>query len=137
MNTLARWRLVLGRFADKQLTAPLSDHEKRMEAALDFLYAREYKGRGVRDRQQAGTLDPSQLNVPSWLGEVRELFPREVVEGLLDINRGISSLRLLKILCTLVARRLRELDDKIIGWYMLAGGSGSWSAAHGTGPVVG
>jgi Mg-chelatase subunit ChlD len=51
-----------------------------MEAALDFLYSREYKGRGVRDRQQAGSLDPSQLNVPSWLGEVRDLFPKDVVE---------------------------------------------------------
>lgn len=51
-----------------------------MEAALDFLYSREYEGRGVRDRQQAGTLDPSQLSVPSWLSEVRELFPRDTVE---------------------------------------------------------
>ena len=56
MNTLARWRLVLGRFAEKQLPAPLSGREARMEAALDFLYSREYKGRGVRDRQQAGSL---------------------------------------------------------------------------------
>jgi Mg-chelatase subunit ChlD len=54
-----------------------------MEAALDFLYSREYKGRGVRDRPQAGSpgsLDPSQLNVPTWLGEVRDLFPKDVVE---------------------------------------------------------
>jgi Mg-chelatase subunit ChlD len=80
MNTHARWRLVLGRFAEKQLAAPLAARETRMEAALDFLYSREYKGRGVRDRQQAGSLAPSQLNVPTWLGEVRELFPREVVE---------------------------------------------------------
>jgi Mg-chelatase subunit ChlD len=51
-----------------------------MEAALDFLYSREYKGRGVRDRPREGTLDPSQISVPAWLGEVRELFPRDVVE---------------------------------------------------------
>lgn len=80
MNTLPRWRLILGRFAEKQLPGTLSAHDARREAALDFLYSREYKGRGVRDRQQTGSLDPSQLNVPSWLGEVRELFPREVVE---------------------------------------------------------
>ena len=80
MNTLARWRLVLGRFAEKPLNAPLSARQARMEAALDFLYSREYKGRGVRGRDQAGSLDPTQLNVPAWLGEVRDLFPRDVVE---------------------------------------------------------
>ncbi len=80
MSTLSRWRLVLGRFAENQLPGSLSSRDARMEAALDFLYSREYKGRGVRDRQQGGTLDPSQLTVPGWLGEVRELFPRDVVE---------------------------------------------------------
>ena len=80
MNTLTRWRLVLGRFAEKKLTAPMSTREGRMEAALDYLYSREYKGRGVRDRNQPGSLDPSQINIPTWLGEVRELFPRETVE---------------------------------------------------------
>src|SRR4051812_30600036 len=34
-----------------------------------------------RARSPAGwSLDPSQLNVPTWLGEVRDLFPRDVVE---------------------------------------------------------
>ena len=30
-----------------------------------------------------------------------------------------------EILCNLVATRLRELDDKIIGWFILAGGAGA------------
>src|SRR5260370_138121 len=47
---MTRWRLVLGRFAEKQLQGPLSAREARMEAALDFLYSREYNGRGVRKR---------------------------------------------------------------------------------------
>ena len=55
-------------------------------------------------------------------GAVVLAIPREVLNGILDINRSVSSLRLLKILCMLVARRLRELDDKIIGWFILAGG---------------
>jgi Mg-chelatase subunit ChlD len=80
MNTQTRWRLVLGRFAEKRLAVPMSARDARMEAALDYLYSREYRGRGVRDRNQAGSLDPSQINVPTWLGEVRELFPRETVE---------------------------------------------------------
>lgn len=80
MSTLSRWRLVLGRFSEQRIRTPRSTRDARVEAALDFLYSREYQGRGVRDRQAAGTLDPSQLNLPAWLGEVRELFPRDVVE---------------------------------------------------------
>lgn len=84
MNTQTRWRLVLGRFAEKRLSAPMSARAARMEAALDYLYSREYKGRGVRDGDKPGgregSLDPSQINIPTWLGEVRELFPRETVE---------------------------------------------------------
>ncbi len=45
-----------------------------------------------------------------------------VLAGLLDIEK-ISSLRLLKVLCRNVAKRLRVLDEKIVGWYMLSGGS--------------
>ena len=41
-----------------------------------LLYSREYKGRGVRQDPKLGpgSLDPSQLNVPKWLSEVRELL---------------------------------------------------------------
>jgi Mg-chelatase subunit ChlD len=80
MNSLTRWRLVLGRFASQQLREPLSRREGRMEAALDHLYSREHRGRGVRCRDGTGGLDPSQLTIPQWLSEVRELFPKEVVE---------------------------------------------------------
>jgi hypothetical protein len=47
-----------------------------------------------------------------------------VVEGLLDMKK-LSSLRLLKILCALVAKRLREVDDKLVGWHILAAGGGT------------
>ncbi len=58
----------------------LSPTQQRLETALDYLYSREYSGRGVRERGAAGSLDPSQLSVPKWLGEVRTLFPKETVE---------------------------------------------------------
>lgn len=59
-------------------------------------------------------------------GAVVLVISREVLEGILDIHK-LSSIRLLTILCNLVASRLRELDDKIIGWFIIAGGSGiSW-----------
>ena len=56
---------------------------ERMDRVLDYLYGREYAGRGVRaDRspdRSAGSED-SVLAVPDWLEHVRELFPRETVE---------------------------------------------------------
>jgi hypothetical protein len=39
--------------------------------------------------------------------------------------KKLSSLRLLKILCSLVAKRLREVDDKLVGWHILAAGGGA------------
>lgn len=56
-------------------------------------------------------------------GAVVLAIPRDVLRGILDI-RKVSSLRLLKILCQMVAERLREIDDKIVGWFILAGGQG-------------
>ncbi len=77
-HSMQRWRLVLGHFAQKGLGVSLDSKAQRMEQALDFLYGREYQGRGVRP--SAGTLDPSQLTVPTWLHAVRELFPNETAE---------------------------------------------------------
>src|SRR4030095_8079540 len=83
-QTLARWRLVLGKYARYLLPAVMTVQQQRIENALDFLYSREYRNRGVRDQQEEtgkreGTLDPTQLTVPQWLSEVRELFPKETV----------------------------------------------------------
>jgi Mg-chelatase subunit ChlD len=82
--TLARWRLVLGKYARDRIDVGMSAEQQRIENALDFLYSREYRGRGVRDADQlngprGASLDPSQLTVPHWLSEVRELFPKETV----------------------------------------------------------
>jgi Mg-chelatase subunit ChlD len=82
--TLARWRLILGKYARDQIDIGMSLEQQRIENALDFLYSREYQGRGVRGEQdlsgprEAG-LEPTQLTVPHWLSEVRELFPQETV----------------------------------------------------------
>lgn len=57
-------------------------------------------------------------------GAVVLAIPGEVLSGILDIGKP-SSLPLLKLLCALVAKRLRELDDKIVGWFILAGGGGA------------
>jgi Mg-chelatase subunit ChlD len=85
---LLRWRYILGRYAEHQLPCSMSSEQLRMEQALDFLYGREYADRGVRPsgkggsstEKQPGSLDPSQLTIPSWVATVRELFPQETVE---------------------------------------------------------
>lgn len=81
--TLARWRLVLGKYAKERIHASMSAEQLRIENALDFLYSREYQGRGVRGEEDGnrseGSLDPSQLTVPRWLSEIRELFPKDTV----------------------------------------------------------
>ncbi len=48
-------------------------------------------------------------------------IPRDVVDGLLNIER-VSSLRLLRLLCSMVALRLRESNGKLLGWYLLSAG---------------
>jgi uncharacterized protein with von Willebrand factor type A (vWA) domain len=60
----------------------LSGDQQRMADALELLYSREYQGRGVRQdtRLGPGSLDPSQLSVPQWLSEIRELFPKSTCE---------------------------------------------------------
>ncbi len=82
-TVLARWRLVLGRYAQRHLPNALSPGQKRMADALDFLYQREYGGRGVRpsskDKRQ-GSLDATQLTAATWLTEARNLFPRQTLE---------------------------------------------------------
>ena len=82
MNSLDRWRLVLGRYADRRLPqgGGAGAGYARMDRALDYLYGREYKGRGLRQEPGSGSLDPSQLTLVNWLNEVRELFPQDTVE---------------------------------------------------------
>ncbi len=47
----------------------------------------------------------------------------EVLEGILDIEK-VSSLRLLRLLCRLIAKRLRQIDDKLVGWHIFEAGAG-------------
>ena len=81
-SNLTRWRLVLGKYAQPRMPKQLTGDDARMALALEQLYGREYQGRGVRQdrRLGPGSLDPSQLNVPTWLREVRELFPKATCE---------------------------------------------------------
>ncbi|MDA2668829.1 MULTISPECIES: VWA domain-containing protein [Bacillus] len=73
--SLNRWRLVLGKHADDQITFQEEEPAYReMDEMLDFLYERE------RGEERGGSLEPSQLTVPTWISKVRELFPKETIE---------------------------------------------------------
>lgn len=82
-DALRRWRLVLGKYSNNALNHSLDGASQRADRALDYLYSREYSGRGLRPEggpRGPGSLDASQLTVPHWLNEVRELFPRDAAE---------------------------------------------------------
>jgi Mg-chelatase subunit ChlD len=58
-----------------------------MDGLLEFLYQRAYEGRqsdvggsGPASQGSTGGQGPSQLTVPDWLGQVRDLFPQSVSE---------------------------------------------------------
>lgn len=81
--SVARWRLILGHYSEARLQDALDRQGTRVDRALDYLYGREYEGRGVRPdgpRARAGGLGPSWLTVPRWLSEVRKLFPQSAIE---------------------------------------------------------
>lgn len=88
------------------------------EEALAFLERGDYFGEMALIDKQPRSADAKA----GGGGAVVLAIPGHVLEGILDIHR-VSSLRLLRVLCAMVARRLRELDDKIAGWFMLAGGA--------------
>ncbi|MBM9502819.1 VWA domain-containing protein [Leptospira sp. 201903071] len=78
IGILVRWRLILGKNSKQSLGDPnLSEDQKRMEQAVEYLYGREYgKDRNTR----TGGLEESNLTVPRWINEIHELFPKKTIE---------------------------------------------------------
>lgn len=81
-TNIRRWRLALGRYAQERLGG-LDGIGSKMDQSLDYLYGREYEGRGI-DRGRGGSLDPSQMRAIKWLNGARDLFPQSVFETLQD-----------------------------------------------------
>ncbi|MAM08884.1 MAG: VWA containing CoxE family protein [Rhizobiaceae bacterium] len=94
-HSLRRWRLALGRFSENQLStcmgggACLSGQDARMDHALDHVYGRAYRQRGLtlgldsgrsRGKKRSAGLEPTQMTLPEWLGEMRDIFPQSVRE---------------------------------------------------------
>ena len=82
VESLRRWRLMLGRYATQPLSgAQFQAGDWKLDQALEYLYGREYEGRGLtRPAGGAGSLDPSQLRAIDWLNQSRKLFPKDVFE---------------------------------------------------------
>lgn len=80
---MIRWRLVLGS-GSEELLGGLSGEWQDREAAIAFLYNREYgAARNVRrGGKEGGSLDLSQLTIPEWINTVHELFPQRTIERL-------------------------------------------------------
>ena len=68
-------------------------------------------------------------------GAVLLAIHRDVLEGILDIGK-VSSSRLLRIFCTMVSERLTEVDEKLVGWYILAGGTDASTTPSGSGSQI-
>lgn len=89
------------------------------EEALAFLGRGDYFGEMALIDQKPRTANAKAAED----GAVVLAISRKVIERILDINK-MSSLRLLRILSLLVAERLREIDEKLVSWYIFSGGSG-------------
>ena len=88
------------------------------EEALAFLERGDYFGEMALIDKQPRSAD---AKAHPQTGALVLALPRDVVEGILGIGR-VSSIRLLKLLCGLAAKRVHELNEKLVGWFLLAGG---------------
>ncbi len=99
-HTIARWRLLLGKEAEKQSLSCAGDAAcERIERLVGFLFGESSGGGGqgrTRSGDRSGGLGGGHpLTVPEWVDSVRELFPREakeVMERELVQRRGIEEL---------------------------------------------
>lgn len=86
-RSLRRWRLALGRYAERSLGG-CTGGDARLDRALDHVYGRAYGQRGLRRglarrgaKSPKGGDEASRFTLPEWLGEMRSLFPRSVFEA--------------------------------------------------------
>lgn len=96
-QVLTRWRLVLGKSAEQQGIGLGGDEQAaRIESLIGFLFS-DSGGQGQKSPPgRTGGLGPGHaMNVPRWVDEVGQLFPREakeVMERELVNRRGLREL---------------------------------------------
>jgi Mg-chelatase subunit ChlD len=92
---LARWRLVLGETAEQHGISLGDDEEiQRIDALVGFLFGPG--GGDSRSQDRHGSTGPGHaMNIPRWVDEVGQLFPREakeIMERELVNRRGLREL---------------------------------------------
>ena len=97
-QTLTRWRLVLGKTADQHgISIGDDDAEaRRIEELVGYLFAPPEGEGDARPKERTGGTGPGHaMNVPRWVDEVGQLFPRqakEVMERELINRKGLREL---------------------------------------------
>jgi len=97
-QTLTRWRLVLGKDAEQHgICLGDGDSEAaRVEALVGYLFSPTGGTGGSQSNDRSGGLGPGHaMNVPRWVDEVAQLFPRqakEVMERELVNRKGLREL---------------------------------------------
>lgn len=97
-KALTRWRLVLGKAAEQHgIEIESGDEEaRRIEALVGFLFGSADGGGDAKPKDRSGGLGPGHaMNVPRWVDEVGQLFPRqakEVMERELINRKGLREL---------------------------------------------
>ncbi len=96
-KTLTRWRLVLGKAADQHGVSIAGDDEQaaRIEALVGFLFEDSAGAKPKHGDRTGGSGPGHAMNVPRWVDEVGELFPREakeVMERELVNRKGLREL---------------------------------------------
>jgi len=96
-KTLTRWRLVLGKAADQRGITLAGDDSQaaRIEALVGFLFDDSGSAKPKHGDRTGGTGPNHPMNVPRWVDEVGELFPREakeVMERELVNRKGLREL---------------------------------------------
>lgn len=95
---LTRWRLVLGKHAEPHGICIGADDEssRRIEALVGYLFSGDDSAGQQRSTDRSGGLGPGHaMNVPRWVDEVHQLFPRqakEVMERELIHRKGLREL---------------------------------------------
>lgn len=89
------------------------------EEALAFLERGEYFGEMALIDNKPRSADAKTHDS----GALVLSISRNVLDSILNIHK-VSSANLLNLLCSLVAKRLRELDDKLVSWHIFAAAAG-------------
>jgi Mg-chelatase subunit ChlD len=105
---LRRWRLVLGKSAegtglDSGIGLGLGDSDARMDRVLEALY----------DSDRRGGLGSSSPNVNRWLGDIRQYFPKSIVQVLQ--KDALERLKLHQMLLEPETLATVEADVHLIG----------------------